>query len=202
MRLPFKGDSVAELITRRLRNSVDTTYLAANLCLSFNSSPTIRFCLKDKLPRSTTSFCVYSFVCSCRASYVGRTTRHLSDRIREHNPVSLSGSGKKPGSSAIAAHLAETCHIIDKEQAFTIIYRVPLNGPRLVRSKLLSIAEAIGIRLLDPQLCIQKKLVRPLNLNWPTKHLVPQDLQTVMGEWVTPFTIVVSPMHHEISRDQ
>ncbi|KER22242.1 hypothetical protein T265_14900, partial [Opisthorchis viverrini] len=61
MRLPFKGGLVAESITRRLRNSVDTTYLAANLY---------------KLPRSTTSFCVYSFVCSCQASHVGGTTGH------------------------------------------------------------------------------------------------------------------------------
>ncbi|KER32108.1 hypothetical protein T265_01730 [Opisthorchis viverrini] len=170
MRLPSKGDSVAELITIRLRNSVDTTYLAANLRLSFNSSLTIVFCLKDRLPRSTTSFCVHSFVCSCRESYVGRTIRHLSDRIREHNPVSLSGSGKKPGPSAIAAHLTEIRHVIDKEQAFTIIYRAPLNGSRLVRSRLLSIAEAIGIRLLDSKLCIQKNLVRPLTAGFTILH--------------------------------
>ncbi|GAA53784.1 hypothetical protein CLF_111129 [Clonorchis sinensis] len=56
--------------------------------------------------------------------------------------------------------------IIDKEQAFTIIYRVPTNRSRLVRSRLSSITEAIGIRLLDAQLCVQKKLVRLLNLNW------------------------------------
>ncbi|KAG5443303.1 hypothetical protein CSKR_109065 [Clonorchis sinensis] len=56
-----------ELITRRLRKAVGTTYMAANLCLSFNSSPTIGFGLENKLQSSTTSFCVYSFVCSCRA---------------------------------------------------------------------------------------------------------------------------------------
>ncbi|KAG5448265.1 hypothetical protein CSKR_112109 [Clonorchis sinensis] len=174
LRLPFKGDSVAEIITRRLRNSVDTTYMAANLYLSFNSSPTISFRLKDKLLRSTTSFCVYSYVCSCRASCVGRTIRHLSDRMRELNPISLSGSWKKSGSSAIASHLAETNHAIDHKQASTLIYRAPLNRSRLVRSRLVSIAEAIGIRLQDPQLCVQKKLVRPLNLNWHAKNPFPQ----------------------------
>ncbi|GAA52661.1 casein kinase II subunit beta, partial [Clonorchis sinensis] len=73
MRLPFKGDSVDELITRR----------------------------------------------------------YLSDKLREHNLVSLSGSWKKPCSSATASHLAETSHFNDKEQAFTVIYRVPLNRSRL-----------------------------------------------------------------------
>ncbi|KER21109.1 hypothetical protein T265_15167, partial [Opisthorchis viverrini] len=43
--------------------------------------------------------------------------------MREHSSVSLSGSGKKPGSSAIASRLAETTHFMDKEQAFNIIYR-------------------------------------------------------------------------------
>ncbi|GAA55379.1 hypothetical protein CLF_107780 [Clonorchis sinensis] len=99
--------------------------------------------------------------------------------MREHNPISLSGSWKKPGSSAIASHLAETNHVIDKDQAFTIIYRAPLNRSRLIRFGLVSIAEAIGIRLLDPQLCVQKKLVRPLNLNWPAKNPVPQACLTL-----------------------
>ncbi|KAG5443029.1 hypothetical protein CSKR_109337 [Clonorchis sinensis] len=49
MRLQSKGDSVAELITRRLRNSVDMRYLVANLCLSLNCNPTGIFRLKDKL---------------------------------------------------------------------------------------------------------------------------------------------------------
>ncbi|GAA48989.1 hypothetical protein CLF_102346 [Clonorchis sinensis] len=51
--------------------------------------------------------------------------------MREHNPISLSGTWKKPGSSAIASHLAETNHVIDKDQAFTIIYQAPLNRSRL-----------------------------------------------------------------------
>ncbi|GAA50314.1 histone-lysine N-methyltransferase MLL4 [Clonorchis sinensis] len=53
--------------------------------------------------------------------------------MREHNLVSLSGRWKKPGSSAIASHLAEINHVIDKEQAFTIIYQAPPNRSRLHR---------------------------------------------------------------------
>ena len=30
---------------------------------------------------------VYSFTCSCGTSYIGRTTRRLSDRVREYHPV-------------------------------------------------------------------------------------------------------------------
>ncbi|GAA41007.2 hypothetical protein CLF_107040 [Clonorchis sinensis] len=99
--------------------------------------------------------------------------------MQEHNPISLSGSWKEPGSSATASHLAEYNHVSDKEQAFTIIYRASLNRSRLVRFRLVSIAEAIGIQLLDPQLCVQKKVMRPLNLNWPAKNPSPQACLTL-----------------------
>ncbi|KAG5447625.1 hypothetical protein CSKR_107842 [Clonorchis sinensis] len=81
--------------------------------------------------------------------------------------------------NAMASHLTETIHVIDKEQAFTIICRVPLNRSRLVRSRLISIEEAIGIRLLAPQLCTHKKLVRHLKLKWPVKNPVPQAFLTL-----------------------
>jgi hypothetical protein len=171
--LPFKGDSMAEVITRRLVHSIGMTYMAANLHLSFSSTPLIRLRLKDKLPNSTTSFCVYSFACSCRASYVGRTTRRLSDRIREHVPSSLGTGTKKPSSSAITSHLVETDHTVNRDNSFEVIYRVPLNRSRAIRLRLLSIAEAIGIRLRNPELCVQKRLLRPLNLCWPTIHVHP-----------------------------
>ncbi|KAG5442037.1 hypothetical protein CSKR_112029 [Clonorchis sinensis] len=92
MRLPFKGDSVVELITRRLRNSVDTTYLAANLYLSFNSSPTISFRLKDKLPCFSTCFCVYSFLeetrlkCDCVTFGRGQSCHRQRASLRYHIP--------------------------------------------------------------------------------------------------------------------
>jgi hypothetical protein len=171
--LPFRGDSISEVITRKLKCSIETTFMAANLCLSFSSSPAISFQLKDRLPKSTTSFCIYSFVCSCRASYVGRTTRYLSDRMREHTPAWLSQGLIKSTPSAVALHLAETGHVTNNNNAFQVIFRVTPNRSRAVRLRLLSIAEAIAIRLHKPNLCIQKKLVRPLNLCWPTNSYPP-----------------------------
>ena len=165
--LPFKGDSPAELVTRRLKHVIGVTYYAANLCLSFSSTPLIQLKLKDKLPKSTTSCCVYTFECSCRASYVGRTMRCLSERIREHCPASLSLGVQRSYSSSIASHLMESKHRINPEMAFKIIYRAPVKFSRLMRFKLLSIAEAVAIRLFNPILCVQKKLIRSLTLCWP-----------------------------------
>ena len=172
--LPFKGEVLAELITRRLRNATENTYMASTLSLSFSSRVFIKSHLKDKLPQSTASYCVYHFECSCRASYVGRTTRRLSDRIREHCPASLTRGLPTSNASSIALHIAETAHVTNASQAFKIVYRVPRNRSQPIRFRLLSIAEAIAIRLLNPELCIQKKFVRSLNLCWPSVNPLSQ----------------------------
>ena len=141
----------------RLQKTVDTTFKATKLCMHFNSKPLIRSQLKDKMPSSTTSFCVYSFVCSCGASYIGCTTRRLSDRIREHHPAWLNkGLNRKTTSSAILCHLVDFNHTVNINDSFSIISRIPNYRSRMTRLRLLSTAEAVSIRLHNPELCSQK----------------------------------------------
>ena len=104
---------------------------------------------------------------------VGRTTRRLSDRIREHCPASLARGSSTSSSSSIALHIAETVRVTNGTQAFKIVDFVPRNRSQPIRFRLLSIAEAIAIRLLNPELCIQKKYVRSLNLCWPSVNPPP-----------------------------
>ena len=110
------------------------------------------------MPSSAASFCVYSFTCSCGACYIGRTTRHLSVRAREHHPVWLSSGITKSIKSSVLAHLVDTGHTIDIKQSFQPIYRVKGNQSKLIRNRILVTAEAIGIRLFNPLLCAQKQL--------------------------------------------
>jgi hypothetical protein len=165
--LPFKGDVVAELMTRRLKKSIEDTYAAAQLRVVFRSKPIISLQMKDRLPRFSTSYCVYSFECPCRASYIGRTTRRLAERIREHCPAWLTRNVVKSTSSAIASHVIETSHSFISSEAFQVVYRVPSIHSKLAKSRLLAVAEAISIRLRNPDLCAQKQFVRALQLNWP-----------------------------------
>ena len=167
--LPFKGDSVAKIISRRLTKGVEETYYAAKLFIHFSSTRLGTSQLKDKLPCSTTSFCVYSFKCSCGTSYIGRTTRRLSERVREHHPVWLSnGQTRKTNYSAILNHLIEFNHSVDIKSSFRIVFRIPNHKSRPVKCRLLAISEAICIRLCNPELCSQKHFVRTLTLPWPS----------------------------------
>ena len=165
--LPFKGDAIAEVITRRLKSAIEATYPAAQLCVSFRSNPVLRTQLKDILPCFTTSYCVYSFECSCGASYIGRTSRRLSERIREHIPTNLSRCLNNTSVSSIAMHLAESNHQVNQREAFKIVQRIRPSQSKFVKLRLLSIAEAICIRLRNPDLCAQKRFVRSITLPWP-----------------------------------
>ena len=167
MSIPFKGDIAADRKHRKLSSTMSRTYSTAKHVMHFTSVPIFSFRLKDRLSSSAASFCIYQFDCTCGASYIGRTTRRLSERIREHVPASLSRGQTGSNASAIALHLAGSGHMVDRENAFRIVYRVRGKQSRKLKSHILSTAEAICIRLFHLPLCQQKLHVRGLNLNWP-----------------------------------
>ena len=111
--------------------------------------------------------CIYNFTCICGARYIGRTTRQLSKRIKEHHPAALSKGTVKSINSSILQHLVDSCHQVDPNQAFNIMYQIPPNLPKCVRTKLLFITESIAIKIHKPDLCKQKQLINTLNLPWP-----------------------------------
>ena len=104
---------------------------------------------------------IYKFTCGCGSSYVGRTTKRLRCRIKEHVPLSLEKALKdnavpagKLYNSAIAEHLIKnrSCGTSYNKDTFTII--------NTARSKLqLNILEALHIMHDRPVLCRQKQFV-------------------------------------------
>ena len=111
------------------------------------------------------------FSCYCSAEYVGRTTRRLSQRMKEHRPAWLATGCRKSISSSIVGHLADTHHQIDPMQAFRVIHQVRGRQPRSVRTRILETAESLAVRLIRPVLNAQKQLAKPLKLPWPSTHL-------------------------------
>ena len=167
IRLPYKGESSSLLVRRRMETAIKRTYNAAQLVTLFHSSPVINLQLKDKQPKRATSFCVYSFTCSCGAGYIGHTTRCLSERIGEHMPRWLMSGERRLGSSAILGHILDTGHSVNPDSAFQPIYQVPIMRSRGAKFRVLATAEAVAIRLLSPYLCAQKTHVQALRLPWP-----------------------------------
>ena len=74
------------------------------------------FNVKDPIPKTLNSFVVYKFICpGCNACYIGKTTRHLSTRSKEHLEMDKM--------SHIFAHLVsnESCKALSIENCFEII---------------------------------------------------------------------------------
>nr|CAH8824061.1 unnamed protein product [Trichobilharzia regenti]CAH8845810.1 unnamed protein product [Trichobilharzia regenti] len=167
LNLQFNGDSSAEILRNRLCRSLKKTFFAAELRLTFSTKPMIRTNVKDKLPLGASSMCIYQFTCSCGARYVGRTQRLLSKRISEHLPSWFyKGERRSPRHSSILEHLIESGHQANPQNNFSVIYTIRGNLAKRVRIKLLQTAEAMAIHILNPELCIQKKFVQSLNLQW------------------------------------
>ena len=111
-------------------------------------------------------------------SYIGRTTRRLSKRIKEHLPSWLEKGVVKTINSSILELLVNNNHLVNKDEAFKVLYRIPINLPKGTRIRLLNIAEAIGIKLIKPELGVQKKLVQTLFLPWPRLQKVELNIQS------------------------
>ena len=165
--LPFKGEVSSERVNRRLFRAIRSAFASTTLKSWSTTSVLFSLNLKDKVPSHDQSMVVYSFSCCCAAEYIGRTTRRLSQRIREHHPAWLRTGGKKSITSPVVTHLANTNHIVEPTTAFRVIYKAPLNQPKFTRQRILAAAESIAIRQRQPVLCLQKQFVQSLCLPWP-----------------------------------
>jgi hypothetical protein len=111
--LPFRGDLASQQLTNRLNRTLRRTFPAAMLRCWFTSNKLINLRLKDNVPVLDQSMLIYSFSCSCSQEYVGRTTRRLSTRIKEHQPAWLRTGEQKTITSAIVSHLVHTDHKVN-----------------------------------------------------------------------------------------
>ena len=172
IRLRFKGDTPSEIIANKLRQSVQRTFNADKQQVMFSTRPIAIPRLKDEVLKLATPNCIYQFNCACGAGYIGRCSRNLIFRAREHLPAWLNKGVVKTIKSSILDHLVQTGHKASIRESFSIIYRVSNKLPKTSRHRMLQTAEAIAIRVKQPMLCVQKKQVQPLLLSWPTVETI------------------------------
>ena len=165
MKIPFIGDKAASFFQRAVRQGFQA-YPAAKPVVVFKTRPIPRVSPKDRLSVLLQDNLIYSFVCTCGCRYVGRTERRLEDRIREHVPKWLSHASKCPPrssripGSAITRHLqACDCPPEVARSRFKVLYSS-------LNKRLLRILEALCIKRLCPDLCVQKEHVLSLLLPW------------------------------------
>ncbi|XP_065193140.1 uncharacterized protein LOC135824335 [Sycon ciliatum] len=86
--LPWKGKESRDT-ARVVKSLVEKTYFATNVVTVFTTIRSFTM-LKDVLPTLQLSHLIYYFECrQCGSRYVGRTLQHLSERIKQHVPLSI-----------------------------------------------------------------------------------------------------------------
>ena len=139
------------MVTRRLPNAVNKTYHAASLRELSSTRPMIAQKLECRIPSSSTFFGVYSFTRSCGSVYIGRTSRRLSERVKEHHPAWIGSGMNKTITSGVVAHLVDCNHVVNVNSAFVPIYRVSHRYTHGVNSQMFAAAEAIAIRFVSTE---------------------------------------------------
>ena len=88
IKIPWKG-KMSQRYEEQIKRCVSNTYLAVRPRVIFTSWYLIPAVKKDALPASKLSNIIYEFKCRCDARNVGRTTPTLTDRIKQHVPLSI-----------------------------------------------------------------------------------------------------------------
>ena len=161
LRLPFYGDGPTSRLRRALNAATSRTYFAARPVIIFDTTKLPVASPKDRLPTASMSPVIYSFRCGCRtASYIGRTSRTLAVRAREHIPKWLEVGRHGRCHSSICEHLlvCDSCPPAPRDR-FTVVAQGR-------HSRHLRIMEALFIKRDQPSLCKQKEHVMDLGLPW------------------------------------
>ena len=153
--VPFKGDIPAEVLKRRLNKVIQNKFNDVILRVGFKSTKLITVNPKTQLSSLAQSHIIYLYKCNnCSMRYVGRTTRKLEIRIKEHLKINCSNETL----TAIGNHVLTSNHTSNHSN-FNILYRA-------TNERDLRIAEAIFCKLLSPELNVQKRFVKELQIDW------------------------------------
>ena len=148
IKLPFYGH-LSYVIRNKLTNTLKIQYPDIKFMFVFTNSFSITsfFKSKDSIPTGLVSNVIYEFTCSsCKARYIGETTRNLTHRINEHKGLSIRTNKQlaNPAFSAIRSHSHSQDHPFS-ESDFNILHRVDAHTD--IRT-----AEAVYIKHLKPEL--------------------------------------------------
>ena len=164
--LPFFGDQIAKKYENKLKCISRQVYTVVEPKIIWKCRSIPQRSLKDERVESEKCGIIYEFKCSCSSTYLGRTSRSLGDRIKEHVPAWLKNGKKQPPrstivQSSIAQHLLN-CNAINVAAAEHHFRKVHTD----VHPNKAHILEALLIASRSPDLCRQKDYVYRLLLPW------------------------------------
>ena len=78
--------SVSTWFEKQVKSAVKQCFSAVESCVVYSTNELLSATNKDVLATLQKSNVIYQFSCHCDSRYVGRTSRRLQDRIKQHVP--------------------------------------------------------------------------------------------------------------------
>ena len=154
LRLPYLGPT-SNRFAQAIRRAVEDCYRSTQLRVVFKTRTCIAENTKGRSPTNQQNNVIYKYVCHCDSVYVGKTTRQLRQRVKDHVPRTfLNRTGDPQLKTAVGQHLGKNAVCRDKydDGRFGILTK----GRNQFH---LDVLEALFIQTLKPNLCLQKERV-------------------------------------------
>ena len=173
--LPWLG-IVSRRFEKLRRLSVRRCYFAVEPRVVFTTRQLLPAAKKDVLPAFQHSNIIYQYLCYCDSRYVCRTSQSLSDRIKQHVPISIRTCQFSQDRSTLSRSCKSSYYSVSHDSAFckhlldNQLCALHYNNDRFFilftgRSCFhLSALKATFIITLQPNLCRQKEFLYNLKI--------------------------------------
>ena len=158
--IPFQGDDAFKRNCCLIKRTIEKAVNCVKVQMFSSNKKLARPGGKDIVELDTgigpKSNVVYLYKCSCNATYVGRTSRNLIDRMKEHLPAFLFKclNSSKSSLSHICSHLLDSPNCITSRSDMFTRFSILAHASNYIQLQYL---EAIWIKRLKPVLCVQKQ---------------------------------------------
>ena len=107
--IPWIGNILMKF-EKQITSAVKRCFFSIEPRVIFNTRQLLPAIKKDVLPSHHHSNVIYQFVCHCNSRYVGRTSQHLEERIKQHVPRSIANPPALPNCQSLSHSCkANTC---------------------------------------------------------------------------------------------
>jgi len=176
LHIPWIGN-ISTKFEKQNTSAVKRCFFSVEPRVVFTTRQLLPATKKDVLPPHHQNNVIYQFVCHCDSRYVGRTSQHLEERIKQHIPKSIANSPTphirqslpRPGKDTSRRQFHESAigqHLLDNAQCALHYNKDKFSVLAQARTSFhLSVLEATFIKSLNPLLCKQKEFVYSLKIS-------------------------------------
>ena len=168
--------NVSMKFEKQITSAVKRCFFSVEPRVVFTTRQLLPATKKDVLLYHHQNNVIYQFVCHCHSRYVGRTSRRLEERNKQHIPQSITNpptpnirqSLPLPGKDTSPRRFHESAigqHLLDNAQC-ALHYKDKFSVLAVARTPFhLSALEATFIKSLNPLLCKHKEFVYSLKIS-------------------------------------